>query len=220
MTVRELAEILQGREVGYFIAFEGGDGAGKTTHLQRLGAELAAEGVPVVTTREPGGTPLGREIRELVMHGETSIDPRAEALLYAADRAQHIAAVVQPALAEGTTVITDRYIDSSVAYQAAGRGLAPEDIRGLSTWATDGLLPDVTMVLDLDTDVAVRRRGADRDRIEKAGQEFHDQVINHYRQAAAADPDRYYLIDADQNIDDVYGDIVAALVESLPRVSE
>ena len=215
MTVERLADALKGRPQGCFVVFEGGDGSGKTTHLQRLGAELAAAGAPVLTTREPGGTPIGRQLRELILSEDSDISARTEALLYAADRAHHVHSTIRPAIVEGTTVISDRYIDSSVAYQAAGRGLDPTQVRDLSMWATGGLEPDVVIVMDLDPQVAVERRGGNRDRMEKAGEDFHQSVFQFYRDRAAAHPERYHLIDANQPPEDVYGDLVGTLVEAL-----
>ncbi|MDQ2698950.1 MAG: dTMP kinase, partial [Actinomycetota bacterium] len=139
---------------GLFITLEGGDGSGKTTQAELLREWLAGQGRTVLHTREPGGTEVGVEVREIVLHHRGDISPRAEALLYAADRAHHIATLVRPALDRGDVVIQDRYIDSSVAYQGVGRVLDPEEVRGLSVWATEGLRPDLTILLDLDADAA------------------------------------------------------------------
>ena len=160
-----------------FLTLEGGDAAGKTTQAIALERWLTERGRTVVRTREPGGTPLGAEIRALVLHGD-HVDPRAEALLYAADRAHHVATVVRPALDRGDVVVQDRYLDSSVAYQGAGRVLDPEEVRGLSTWATEGLLPDLTILLDLDPARARARRGsrAAEDRLEAEQDDFHERV--------------------------------------------
>ena len=141
---------------GIFITFEGGDGAGKTTQMKLLGEFLQANGHAVTVTREPGGTPLGGQIRELVLHSREHIAPRAEALLYAADRAHNVATVVRPALERGDFVLQDRYFDSSVAYQGSGRVLGAEEIKQISLWAADGLVPDLTVLLDLDQAAAER----------------------------------------------------------------
>ncbi|MBN9182317.1 MAG: dTMP kinase, partial [Microbacterium sp.] len=164
---------------GLFVTFEGGDGVGKTTQATALEEWLQASGRSVVRTREPGGTEVGVLLRDIVLHHRGEVAPRAEALLYAADRAQHIATVVRPALARGDVVIQDRYLDSSVAYQGAGREIDPGQIRDLSLWAADGLLPDVTVLLDLDHAAARRRLDADDkpfDRLESERSDFHDRV--------------------------------------------
>lgn len=178
-----------------FIVFEGGDGAGKTTQIEALAQWLRATGRSIVVTREPGGTPLGRQIRQLVLHGE-HVDPRAEALLFAADRAHHIATVVRPALERGEVVVQDRYLDSSVAYQGEGRDLAADEIRGVSMWATQGLLPDLTVVLDVDPAVGRARRGDTHDRLEREADDFHARVRRQFLAMAQTDPGRYLVLDA------------------------
>ena len=180
---------------GLFIALEGGDGAGKSTQGALLREWLESLGRTVVVTREPGGTDAGRQIREIVMHG-SHIAPRAEALLYAADRAHHVETVVVPALRRGEVVITDRYIDSSVAYQGAGRNLGAQEVLQLSRWATCGLKPDLTVLLDVTPEVGRARRGGVHDRLEAEPDEFHARVREHYLQLAAADPERYLVVDA------------------------
>ena len=155
-----------------FITFEGLDGSGKTTQARLLGARLEAEGVEVVLTREPGGTPLGEEIRNLVLHGG-EVAPWAEAALYAASRAQHVEQLIRPALARGATVISDRYVDSSVAYQGIARGLGLERVLELNLAAVEGLMPDRTILLEIDADDAVGRMGGERDRIEREDDGFH-----------------------------------------------
>lgn len=178
-----------------FIAFEGGDGAGKTTQIELLRARLVGEGHDVVVTREPGGTDLGTSIREVVLHGD-AIAARAEALLFAADRAHHVATVVRPALRRGAAVLQDRYIDSSVAYQGAGRELDPGEIKRLSLWATEDLLPDLTVLLDVTPHDGRARRGAVHDRLESEQDEFHARVREHYLQLATQDSGRYLVVDA------------------------
>lgn len=197
-----------------FIVFEGGDGAGKTTQIQRLAARLRAQGRTVVVTREPGGTPLGAQIRELVLHGE-HVDPRAEALLFAADRAHHVATLVRPALERGEVVLQDRYLDSSVAYQGQGRDLVPEQIRDLSLWATRELQPDLTVLLDVDPGVGRARRGAVHDRLESEADEFHARVREQFLAMAAASPERYLVLDASRPRAEL-ADRIAARVTELP----
>lgn len=191
---------------GLFITFEGGDGSGKSTQAGLLAQWLTEQGRTVVRTREPGGSDIGVEIRSLVLHHRGHIDPRAEALLYAADRAQHIATVVRPALERGDVVIQDRYFDSSVAYQGAGRVLDAKEIRDLSLWATESLLPDVTVLLDLDENVArTRLDAADKpfDRLENEKAEFHSRVRAGYLALANAVPKRFLVLDATQPIDEL-----------------
>lgn len=178
-----------------FIAFEGGDGAGKTTQIQALRARLEARGDEVVVTREPGGTDLGVQIRQVLLHGD-HVAARAEALLFAADRAHHVATVVRPALRRGAIVLQDRYMDSSIAYQGAGRDLDPAQIQDLSLWATEGLLPTLTVLLDVTPATGRHRRGEVHDRLESEGDEFHARVREHFLALAAADPDRYLVLDA------------------------
>ena len=184
---------------GRFITFEGGDGSGKSTQSARLAEWLESRGRRVVHSREPGGTELGLEIRRLVQHRRGDVAPRAEALLYAADRAHNIATVVRPALALGADVIQDRYLDSSVAYQGAGRALDPEEVRRISLWAAEGLLPDLTILLDLDPSVGrARMDAAPRvyDRLEEEGGGFPARVRAEYLRIAAAEPERFLVLDA------------------------
>jgi dTMP kinase len=205
---------------GYFISFEGGDGVGKSTQARALGEWLGdVTRREVVLTREPGGTDLGRVLREAVLHGD-HVDPRAEALLYAADRAHHVATLVRPALERGAVVVTDRYLDSSVAYQGAGRELAGDEVERLSTWATRGLLPDVTVLLDVDPDVArARRAGAAGkgapDRMESAGDEFAARVREAFLARAAAEPERWVVVDAGVPADEVQDRVRAAVAARL-----
>ncbi|MBO3089909.1 dTMP kinase [Cellulomonas sp. zg-ZUI40] len=182
---------------GVFVSFEGGDGVGKSTQVSLLGHRLASLGHEVVVTREPGGTPLGLELRRAILHGE-DLDPRTEALLYAADRAHHVASLVRPALARGAVVLTDRYLDSSVAYQGTGRGLGAAEVERLSLWAVQGLLPHVTVLLDLDPAVGLARLTGDPDRLESAGDEFHRRTRQAFLERAAADPGRWLVVDASQ----------------------
>ena len=182
---------------GLFVAFEGGDGAGKSTQSRLLGEWLEQQGYAVRHTREPGGTALGQAIRDLLLHGDDgSVSPRAEALLFAADRAHHVATLVRPALERGEIVLTDRYLDSSVAYQGAARQLGHDEVRELSLWAVEGLVPDLTVLLDVPADVGRDRRGEVHDRLEREADAFHDRVRQGFLGLAARDPQRYAVLDA------------------------
>ncbi|RLK47458.1 dTMP kinase [Microbacterium telephonicum] len=191
---------------GLWVTFEGGDGAGKTTQARLLEEWLRDQGRTVVRTREPGGSEVGVLVREIVLHHRGDVSPRAEALLYAADRAHHVATVVRPALARGDVVIQDRYLDSSVAYQGAGRVLDAGEIRDLSLWAAEGALPDVTVLLDLDPGVARRRLDADDkpfDRLEAEREEFHERVRAAFLALADAEPERFLVLDATRPADEL-----------------
>lgn len=184
---------------GLWVTIEGGDGAGKTTQATLLEEWLRDAGRTVVRTREPGGTEVGVLVRDIVLHHRGDIAPRAEALLYAADRAHHVATLVRPALARGEVVIQDRYLDSSVAYQGAGRVLDAAEIRDLSLWAAEGELPDLTVLLDLDPASARARLDADDkpfDRLEAEKDEFHARVRTAFLDLAAAEPERFLVLDA------------------------
>jgi dTMP kinase len=187
---------MSGSSPGYFVAFEGGEGAGKSTQERLLAETLVAAGHDVVRTREPGGTPAAEAMRHVVLSPEfAGLDARAEALLYAAARGEHVTRVVRPALSRGAVVVCDRYLDSSVAYQGYGRGLGPDRIRDLSLWATGGLLPDLSVLLDVDPRQGLARF-EQRDRLEAEPVEFHDRVRAGFREVAAANPDRYLVLDA------------------------
>ncbi|WP_435746610.1 dTMP kinase [Microbacterium sp. PMB16] len=191
---------------GAWITLEGGDGSGKTTQSNLLASWLTDAGHTVVRTREPGGSEVGQLIRDIVLHHRGDIAPRAEALLYAADRAHHVATVVRPALARGEVVLQDRYLDSSVAYQGAGRVLDATEIRDLSLWAAEGALPDLTVLLDLDPATArVRLDSADKpfDRLEAEEAEFHGRVRDGYLALADAEPERFLVVDAAASADDI-----------------
>lgn len=200
---------------GRFITLEGGDGAGKTTQAERLASWLGAHGRTVLRTREPGGTDLGIRIRDIVLHERGHVEPRAEALLYAADRAHHVATVVRPAVARGDVVLQDRYVDSSVAYQGVARGLGAEHVRSVSDWATEGLTPDLTILLDLDVTVGRARvaaaRGDTFDRLESEAAAFHESVRSAFLDMAAAEPDRFLVVDASADADTVQHTIRAAV---------
>ncbi len=195
---------------GLFITFEGGDGSGKSTQARLLAAWLAADGQEAVLAREPGGTDLGVEIRRLVQHRRGHVAPRAEALLYAADRAHHVATVVRPAIERGAIVVQDRYLDSSVAYQGAGRELDPDEVRRLSLWAVEGLLPDLTFLLDLDPGASRARLAAGErvyDRLEEVDDDFAERVRAKYLALAAAEPERFVVLDATVPADDLADEI-------------
>lgn len=184
---------------GLFITLEGGDGTGKSTQIGLLQEWFESRGREVVKTFEPGGSEFGREIREIVLHSRGHIVARSEALLYAADRAHNVATNVRPALERGAVVLQDRYIDSSVAYQGAGRVLDATEIRDLSMWATEGLVPDLTIVLDLDPVVSRERLLAENkkfDRLESEEIDFHTRVRDAYLAMAKAEPGRFVVIDA------------------------
>lgn len=181
---------------GLFVVFEGGDGVGKTTQAKLLVDWLDGQSRPVVRTFEPGDSPVGREIRRLVLDvASGDVDPRAEALLYAADKAEHLRVVVWPALARDAVVVCDRYVDSMLAYQGAGRVLQRSEVEQLARWATADLRPQLTVLLDLDPSQAVHAKGA-LDRLESAGEAFHRRVREHFLDLAAEDPDHYLVLAA------------------------
>jgi len=181
-----------------FVSFEGVDWSGKSTQAELLAEWLRSEGRTVVATREPGGTTVAEGVRELVLHG-AHMAPWAEAALYAAARGDHAAQVIRPALGRGEDVVCDRYLDSSIAYQGSGRVLGADDVRRLSLWAAEGLLPDLTVLLDLDHEVARGRLDADDkpfDRLEAEQAEFHERVREAFLGLAAAEPERFLVLDA------------------------
>ena len=198
---------------GVFITFEGGDGSGKSTQIQSVRDWFESRGREVIVTREPGGTELGTEIRRLVQNGPEDVDARTEALLYAADRAYHVATVIRPALERGAVVLGDRYIDSSLAYQGAARSLGVDEIASLSAWATRGLYPSLTFLLDLPPEVGARRRTDAPDRMERESMDFHERVRHEYLRLADAEPDRFVVIDAVGTVDEVFSEIRGVLVE-------
>ena len=197
---------------GLFIAFEGGEGAGKSTQVTRLVEALADRGVETVTTFEPGDTPVGRHLREILLgHDTGALDPRTEALLYAADRAEHVAQVVRPALERGAVCISDRYIDSSLAYQGAGRTLDPADVERISSWATGDLWPDLTVLLDIDPAVGLARFTQPADRLEAEPLAFHQRVREQFLGLSRRDADRYLVLDASRPAEVVATEIYAAV---------
>lgn len=197
---------------GLFITFEGIDGVGKSTQANLLEEYLRSLDHDVVRTLEPGGTELGQEIRQLLLHRKGHVAARAEALLFAADRAHHVETKIKPALAAGSFVISDRYFDSSVAYQGAGRELSMDEVRHINVWATGGLLPNLTILLDLDAAAARSRRqatGTSEDRIEQAKLEFFEATRMAFLKLAQAEPERFLVIDANQSIQQMQAQIRA-----------
>lgn len=195
---------------GRFVAFEGGEACGKSTQATRL-----AQSIDALLTREPGGTALGEEVRALLLHADHDVDARAEALLMAAARAQHVREVIEPALRGGRHVVTDRFTASSLAYQGGGRGLALDEVRALSAFATDGLEPDLYVLLDLDPAAAAARRTRAQDRMESAGDEFHRRVRDAFLVLAAEDPDRWLVLDAAGAVDDLAAAVLSRVTAIL-----
>ncbi|MFZ3416493.1 dTMP kinase [Arthrobacter sp. 3Tela_A] len=205
---------------GLFIAFEGGDGAGKSTQAALLTQTLQDAGRTVLRTREPGGTPVGEKLRSLVLeHGHGQIDARTEALIFAASRAAHVEQVILPALERGDVVVCDRYIDSSVAYQGAGRNLGTGEVRSVNEWATGGLVPDLTVLLDVDPEAGRSRRTASdaaEDRLESEPDSFHGSIRRAFLALAEASPGRYLVLDAAAPVPELAGKILARVEELLP----
>ncbi len=199
---------------GNFIVFEGGEGAGKTTQMAALVKWLEARGERVVTTREPGGSSIGSRIRDILLDpAAAEMDPRAEALLYAADRAQHVSEVILPALRAGKTVISDRFVDSSLAYQGVARGLGVEEIYRISEWGTGGVMPDVVFYLDIEPAAALDRIGDQPDRIEQEEQEFHEKVAQGYHQLAQRFSSRFVVLDATKSPSQVHARVIEVIGE-------
>ena len=209
----ELGSITGAPAKGVFIAFEGGEGIGKSTQSKLLKEWLEQEGETVVLSREPGGSDLGIEIRKILLsHSTGEISPRAEALLYAADRAHHVYSVIRPALAQGDVVISDRYFDSSIAYQGAGRVLEPGEVARISRWATESLFPTLTIIIDLPPQLGLARLKS-KDRLESQPIDFHERVRQEFLQLAALDPERYVIIDGNQSIEDTHTAIISRVSE-------
>ena len=209
----ELGSITGAPAKGVFIAIEGGEGIGKSTQSKLLKAWLEQEGETVVLSREPGGSDLGIEIRKILLsHSTGEISPRAEALLYAADRAHHVYSVIRPALAQGDVVISDRYFDSSIAYQGAGRVLEPGEVARISRWATESLFPTLTIIIDLPPQVGLARLKS-KDRLESQPIDFHERVRQEFLQLAALDPERYVIIDGNQSVEDTHTAIISRVSE-------
>jgi dTMP kinase len=214
----ELGSITGQSTKGLFIAFEGGEGAGKSTQTQLLTEWLESRGHAVLLTREPGGTPLGKSLREILLDNKTgTIAPRAEALLYAADRADHVATVIRPALEKDFVVITDRYIDSSIAYQGAGRVLSPGEVARISRWASESLFPNLTIILDIPAEIGLGRIKK-KDRLESEPLAFHERIRQEFLQLALMDPERYLVVDATQSVEQIHSAITTRVGE-LPALS-
>ena len=206
---------------GVFIAFEGVEGSGKGTQIRMVKEYLEADGVDVLVTREPGGTVVGEKLRELLLDHDTGVvEARTEALLFAASRSQHVTSVIRPALAEGKVVICDRYIDSSLAYQGGARGLGEQDVLTLNVWATQGLFPDLTILLHLEPEAGLLRSLEEPDRIEVEGGEFHAKVADSYLKIAEEHPERFIVIDADDTPERVHEQVVEALKRVLKEREE
>ena len=215
----ELGGITGAPTTGVFIAFEGGEGTGKSTQSKLLKEWLETRGESVVLSREPGGTDLGQGLRKILLGHETGvISPRAEALLYAADRAHHVFSIIRPALAEGKVVITDRYFDSSIAYQGAGRVLAPGEVARISRWAPESLFPTLTIVIDLPAEIGIGRLH-NPDRLEAEPLAFHERVRQEFLQLARLDPERYLVVDGKQTIQEIHAAIIARVAE-LPALNK
>ncbi|MCX6428481.1 MAG: dTMP kinase [Actinobacteria bacterium] len=215
----ELGSITGAPAKGLFIAFEGGEGSGKSTQTELLKKWLEDREHGVVLSREPGGTPLGNDLREILLSHRTGvISPRAEALLYAADRAHHVYSVIRPALEAGDVVITDRYFDSSIAYQGAGRILEPGEVARISRWATESLFPTLTIILDLPAEIGLGRLKK-FDRLESEPLAFHERIRQEYLQLALLDPERYLVVDGQMSVDEIHGAIVTRVSE-LPALSK
>ena len=206
---------------GKFITFEGIDGSGKSTQLRMLSGDLLGRGIDVITTHEPGGTPLGRRLRESFLETEETVAPMAELLLFAADRAQHVEFLIKPELAAGRIVISDRYADATFAYQGAGRGFPEETVNEIIKLATGGLKPDLTLFFDITVDNAIRRMaerhetGARRNRMDVETAEFYANVRNAYLGIAKAEPERFKVLDANGSIEDTHAKVTTIITDFL-----
>lgn len=211
---------------GTFITFEGLDGSGKSTQLRLLANSLLAKGCEVLTTREPGGTPVGLKLRAALLDAQEEVDPLTELLVFAADRAQHVRRVLRPAIAAGQVVISDRYADATVAYQGAGRGFSPELISRIIALATEGLRPDLTLLFDLEvseSSVRTRRRSEGKhkaetaDRLDSENAEFHGRVRDAYLRLAATEPDRFHIVNSSGSVEDTQAQVKQIVVPFLER---
>jgi dTMP kinase len=202
---------------GLLLALEGGEGAGKSTQARLLAIWLREQGYDVVSTHEPGATKIGMRLRAMLLDkSQAGLAPRAETLMYAADRAEHVAAVVAPALERGSIVVTDRYVDSSVAYQGAGRRLPTDEIALVNKWATGGLTPDLTILLDLPPSEGLSRAVRSADRLESEPMDFHERVRAGFLARAHSDPERYLILDATREPGDLSREIQLKVRELLP----
>ena len=210
-----------GERRGLFITLEGPEGSGKSTQLRMLSGDLRQRGIDLITTFEPGGTPLGRRLREAFLETEETVAPMAELLLFAADRAQHVEFLIKPALAEGRVVISDRYADATFAYQGAGRGFPEETVKEIIELATGGLKPDLTVFFDISIENAIKRMderhetGEGRNRMDAETGEFYDNVRKAYYRIAKAEPDRFKTIDANGSIEDTHAIVVDLITDFL-----
>lgn len=206
---------------GKFITFEGIDGSGKSTQLRLIADDLRFRGLTVLTTHEPGGTPLGRKLRETFLETDETVDPLAELLLFAADRAQHVNFLIKPALSEGKIVISDRYADATYAYQGAGRGFSRDIIGQIIDLATDGLKPDLTLFFDLSIATALSRTdirsdsGEQKNRMDKEKSDFYERVRAAYLELAAGEPHRFRIIDAEKNVEEVHAEALKTISDFL-----
>jgi len=210
-----------------FITFEGIDGCGKSTQMRMLASHLRLQGREVVTTREPGGTQLGSRIRSVVLDADEQVDPLAELLLYAADRAQHVRTLVRPALDSGHVVLSDRYADATVAYQGAGRGFPPELIAEIVVLATGGLMPNLTLIFDLPVDESQRRaahrpsKGSKQhDRLDAEDAAFHTRVRDAYLKIAAAEPERVHVVDASGSVQETHAQVLRIVMPFIEGMTE
>jgi dTMP kinase len=207
-----MPRLKKGPRRGVFIAFEGVEGSGKGTQIRLAREYLESEGFEVLVTREPGGTDLGERLRELLLDPKTGgVEPRTEALLFAASRSQHVATMIRPALEEGQVVLCDRYVDSSLAYQGVARGLGEQDVLTLNVWATQGLFPDLVLLFHLEPEVGLARSEDDPDRIEQEGSEFHAKVADAFLKIAEEHPERFVIVDANKPPDLVHEEVREAL---------
>lgn len=200
---------------GLFITFEGADGCGKTTQLNLLADYLRKKGIEVVTTRETGAKGLGEKIREIVLHYDGEISSNAEAFLFLADRAQNVDKIIKPAIDKGAIVLCDRHTDSTLAYQGYGRGVDLAQARMLNKLATSGLVPDLTLVFDVDVETSMSRVGNTKDRIESAGVDFHEKVRNGYLQIAKEEPDRVKVINSNDSIENIFEQVKSIINDKL-----
>jgi dTMP kinase len=209
----ELGGITGASHSGVFISFEGGEGSGKSTQTQLLKTFLEGKGEKVLLSREPGGTPLGKKLRDILLDNQTgNISPRSEALMYAADRAHHVYSLIRPALAAGEIVITDRYLDSSVAYQGAGRILQPAEVARISRWATENLAPNLTIVMDIPAEIGLARLQS-LDRLEAEPLAFHERIRQEFLNIASSDPERYFVVDATQDKEVIHEQIIERVLQ-------
>lgn len=202
---------------GLFITFEGADGCGKTTQLNLLKDFLTNKGHDVVVTREPGAAGLGEKLRDILLNYDGQVSDRCESFLFLADRAQNIDTIVKPAITAGKIVLCDRHIDSSTAYQGYGRGLDINRIKKLNSIATDGFLPDLTLIFDVDIETSMKRVGKDKDRMESAGAEFFNRVRNGYLEIAKQEPDRIKVLNAANTVENIHHEVIAVVDDLLKR---